>query len=125
MKPRVTIRGCNACGEDYIPNVIHVCKRKVMRIVPLENRIIVKPAEAQDRSKGGIYIPDKAQERPMKGEVLDVGPGKRDTQGKLIPMSVKVGDVVLYGSFAGVDVEHDVEKYLLIREDDVLGRIVE
>lgn len=96
---------------------------KKMKLEPLDNRIIVKPAEAKDRSQGGILLPDRAKEQPMKGEVLAVGPGKM-VDGCRMQMDIVAGDVVMYGSFAGCEVEVDGEKYLILREDDVLAKVI-
>ena len=90
-----------------------------MNIKPLHDRIVVKPIEAEELSAGGIVIPDNAKEKPQQGEVLAVGPGRRDDKGERIPMDVKVGDVVIYGKFGGNEVKVDGEKYLLMRADDI------
>lgn len=91
------------------------------QIKPLGNRILVKRAEAQ-LSQGGILLPDSAQEKPKQGEVLAVGPGKMDDQGKVTPLDLKVGDRVLFGAFAGTEVEADGdEEFLIMSEDDVLA----
>lgn len=82
---------------------------------PISDRVVVKPAQAEEKTKGGIIIPDTAKEQPQRGEVVAVGPGK---DGNL--MTVKVGDVVLYGKYAGQNVELDGVDYLIMREDDVL-----
>lgn len=86
-----------------------------MKIIPLQDRILVKRIEEEERTKGGIIIPDTAKEQPQRGEVVAVGPGK---DGNL--MTVKVGDIVLYGKYAGQKVEFDGQEYLIMREDDVL-----
>lgn len=82
---------------------------------PIGDRVVVKPAQAEEKTKGGIIIPDTAKEQPQRGEIVAVGPGK---DGKL--MTVKVGDVVLYGKYAGQNVELDGADYLIMREDDIL-----
>ncbi|NGX59922.1 MAG: 10 kDa chaperonin 5 [Chlamydiae bacterium] len=96
-----------------------------MNIQPLDNRILVKRAQALS-SKGGILLPESAQEKPKEGEVVSVGPGKRDKDGELEVMDLKVGDRVLFGAYAGVEVKTDQEdeEYLILTEEDVLGILV-
>lgn len=89
-----------------------------MAITPLHDRVIVKPAAAEEKTSGGIIIPDTAQEKPMRGVVVAAGPGKPDE-----PMTVKAGDNVLYGKYAGQEIELDGEKLLIMRESDILGVI--
>ncbi|HOQ49954.1 MAG TPA: co-chaperone GroES [Candidatus Kapabacteria bacterium] len=93
-----------------------------MNLTPLHDRIIVKPAKAEEVTKGGI-IPDTAKEKPMQGEVVAVGKGRVADDGKLIPMNLKVGDKVLYGKYAGTEVNIDGEEYLIMRESDVFAII--
>ncbi|MCC5831926.1 MAG: co-chaperone GroES [Chlamydiales bacterium] len=95
------------------------------KIKPLNNRILVKRSKAQT-TKGGIILPDTAQEKPKEGEILAVGPGMRDEEGTLHPLTVKVGDRVLFSSFAGTEVkDQDAEdEFLILSEDDVLGVLV-
>lgn len=92
-----------------------------MKIRPLHDRVIVKRVEAETRTAGGIYIPEAAGEKPDQGEVLAVGPGKRDEAGKLIAMDVKVGDRVLFGKYSGQTVKVDGDEYLVMREEDIMG----
>ncbi|MCD8339849.1 MAG: co-chaperone GroES [Burkholderiales bacterium] len=92
-----------------------------MKIRPLHDRVIVKRVDPEPRTAGGIYIPDAAGEKPDQGEVLAVGPGKRDESGKIIPMDVKVGDRVIFGKYTGSSVKVDGEEYLVMREDDIMG----
>jgi chaperonin GroES len=82
---------------------------------PINDRVVVKPAPAEEKTKGGIIIPDTAKEKPQRGEVVAVGPGK---DGNL--MTVQVGDIVLYGKYAGQELNHDGSDYLIMREDDIL-----
>lgn len=82
---------------------------------PINDRVVVKPAPAEERTKGGIIIPDTAKEKPQRGEVIAVGPGK---DGNL--MTVQVGDIVLYGKYAGQELNHEGSDYLIMREDDIL-----
>jgi len=92
-----------------------------VNIKPLSDRVLVKPLEEKEVVKGGIIIPDSAKEKPQEGEVVALGTGKRDDEGKLIDFTVKVGDKVLISKYGGTEVKVDVESYLIIREDDILG----
>jgi len=94
-----------------------------MKIKPLGDRVLVKRMEEDEVVKGGIIIPDTAKEKPQRGEVIAVGPGARDEDGKFIPMNVKKGDKVLFGKYAGSEVKMGDEDYLIMREDDILGII--
>ncbi len=82
---------------------------------PINDRVVVKPAPAEEKTKGGLIIPDTAKEKPQRGEVVAVGPGKTDS-----PMTVSVGDIVLYGKYAGQELQHEGHDYLIMREDDIL-----
>ncbi|MBI1979175.1 MAG: co-chaperone GroES [Elusimicrobia bacterium] len=93
----------------------------VKQLKPLSDRVLVKAVEKEEERKGGIIIPDTAKEKPQEGEVIAVGPGKRDEQGKLIPMDVKVGDRILYGKYSGTEIKLDDEEYLIMHQDDILG----
>ena len=90
---------------------------------PLHDRVLVRRVEAEERTPGGIIIPDTAKEKPVEGEVLAVGPGARDETGRIIPLDVKVGDRVLFGKWAGTDVLIDGEERLILKESDILGVI--
>ena len=92
-----------------------------MQIRPLHDRVIVKRLESERTTAAGIVIPDSAGEKPDQGEVLAVGPGKRDESGKIIPMDVKVGDRVLFGKYAGQTVKVEGEELLVMREEDIMG----
>ena len=94
-----------------------------MKIKPLADRVLIKPSEEKERTKGGIVLPDTAKEKPQEGEVIAVGEGKRTDDGKLIPLTVKVGDRVLYGKYSGTEITVDGEEYLIVREDDILAII--
>jgi chaperonin GroES len=94
-----------------------------MKIKPLQDRILVKRVEERTTTKGGIIIPDTAKEKPAEGEIVAVGPGKVADDGKKIPLDVKEGDRVLFGKYAGTEVQIEGEEYLIMREDDVLGII--
>jgi chaperonin GroES len=92
-----------------------------MKLRPLHDRVIVKRLEEEKKSAGGIIIPDNAAEKPVRGEILAVGPGKKDDSGKNIALDVKVGDVVLFGKYSGSEVKVDGEDLLVMREDDVIA----
>jgi chaperonin GroES len=92
-----------------------------MKIRPLQDRLIVKRIDDEEKSKGGIIIPDTAKEKPMEGMVVAVGKGRKADDGKLIAMDVKKGDRVLFGKYAGTEVKIDAEELLIMREDDILG----
>lgn len=94
-----------------------------MKIRPLNDRILVKRLEEEEKTKGGIIIPDTAKERPQEGEVIAVGNGKVLEDGKRIPLDVKVGDKIIFSKYAGTEVKIEGEEHLIIREDDVLGII--
>ncbi len=94
-----------------------------MKIRPLQDRIIVKRIEEEEKTKGGIIIPDTAKEKPMEGKVIAVGKGKLMDDGKVHPPDVKAGDRVLFGKYSGTEVKIDGEEHLIMREDDILGVI--
>ena len=96
-----------------------------MKFRPLHDRIVIKRIEAEAKSAGGIIIPDTAKEKPQQGEVVAVGPGGRDESGKLIPIDVKAGDRVLFGKWSGTEVKIDDHEYLIMKESDVMGVLVE
>src|SRR5690348_6618065 len=92
-----------------------------MKFRPLHDRVVVKRVTAEEKSAGGIIIPDSAQEKPQQGEVVAVGPGGRDEAGKLIPIDVKAGDRVLFGKWSGTEVKIDGTEYLIMKESDIMG----
>ena len=94
-----------------------------MKFRPLHDRVVVKRIEAEEKSAGGIIIPDTAQEKPSQGEVTAVGPGGRDESGKLIPIDIKVGDRVLFGKWCGTEVKIDGVELLIMKESDIMGVI--
>jgi chaperonin GroES len=96
-----------------------------MRFKPLHDRVVVKRLEEEQKSKGGIIIPDTAQEKPMQGEVLAVGPGARDDKGELVVPDVKAGDRVLFGKWSGTEVKLDGEELLIMKESDIMGVLEE
>src|SRR5215468_7505870 len=91
---------------------------------PLHDRVVVRRLEAEEKSKGGIIIPDSAKEKPQEGEIVAVGPGGRDENGKLVPMGVKAGDRVLFGKWSGTEVKLDGEELLIMKESDIMGVVV-
>jgi chaperonin GroES len=92
-----------------------------MKFRPLHDRVVVKRIEAEEKTAGGIIIPDTAKEKPQQGEVVSVGPGGRDEAGKLIPIDVKPGDRVLFGKWSGTEVKLDGVEYLIMKESDIMG----
>jgi chaperonin GroES len=96
-----------------------------MKFRPLHDRVVVRRLDAEARSAGGIIIPDTAQEKPQQGEVTAVGPGGRDEAGKLILIDVKAGDRVLFGKWSGTEVKIDGVEYLIMKESDIMGVLVE
>lgn len=93
-----------------------------MNIKPLADRVVISPLESAEEKVGSIYIPDTAKEKPQEGEIVAVGPGRTE-DGKVVPMSVKVGDRVLYGKYAGTEIKKDGKDYLIVRESDILAII--
>ncbi|HQI81431.1 MAG TPA: co-chaperone GroES [Deltaproteobacteria bacterium] len=94
-----------------------------MKIRPLHDRVIVKRIEEDQKTKGGIIIPDTAKEKPQMGEVIAAGPGRRNEDGTMVPLDVKKGDKVLFSKYAGNDIKIDGEELLIMKEDDILGII--
>jgi chaperonin GroES len=92
-----------------------------MKIRPLGDRILVKRIKEEEKTKGGIIIPDTAKEKPQEGKVVAVGKGKYSDDGKLIPIEVKAGDKILFGKYSGSEVKIEGEEHLILREDDILG----
>ncbi len=94
-----------------------------MKIKPLADRVVVKPLEAAEKTKGGLYVPDTAKERPQQGEVMAIGPGRVTDEGTKIPIEVKIGDRILYGKYSGTEVTYDGVEYLIMRESDIFAII--
>jgi chaperonin GroES len=94
-----------------------------MKLRPLQDRILVKRIEEEEKTAGGIYIPDTAKEKPVMGMVVSVGNGKKGEDGKVIPLDVKAGDKVLFGKYSGSEVKVEGDEFLIMREDDILGII--
>ena len=92
-----------------------------MKFRPLHDRVVVRRVESEERTAGGIIIPDTAKEKPQEGEIIAVGPGGRDESGKLIPIDVQVGDRVLFGKWSGTEVKIDGQELLIMKESDIMG----
>ncbi|MEY3081889.1 MAG: hypothetical protein RJA94_1874 [Pseudomonadota bacterium] len=92
-----------------------------MKFRPLHDRVVLKRVEEDTKTKGGIIIPETAQEKPMQGEIIAVGPGARDESGKIAPLDVKKGDRVLFGKWSGTEVKIDGTEYLIMKESDIMG----
>ena len=94
-----------------------------MKINPLGDRIVIKPAQAEEKTKGGIILPDTAKEKPVVGEVVAAGPGRKADDGKIVTLDLKVGDKVLYGKYSGTEVNLDGQEYLIMRESDIFAKV--
>jgi chaperonin GroES len=108
----------NGRARDQRPQRVIMAKLKFR---PLHDRVVVKRVDAEEKTKGGIIIPDTAKEKPQEGEIVAVGPGGRDEAGKLIPIDVKAGDRVLFGKWSGTEVKIDGEELLIMKESDIMG----
>ncbi len=95
-----------------------------MKFRPLHDRVVVRRIEAEEKTAGGIIIPDTAKEKPMEGEVVAVGPGSRDEKGALVPLDVKAGDRILFGKWSGTEIKLDGVEYLIMKESDLMGVLV-
>ena len=98
-----------------------MAKTLKLNLKPLGDRVVVEPNEKEERTASGIILPETAKEKPQEGEILAVGPGRRDDDGKLVPMDVKKGDSVLYAKYAGTEVKIDDRKLLILKESDILA----
>ena len=94
-----------------------------MKIRPLADRVVIKRTQEEEKTKGGIIIPDTAKEKPQEGKVIAVGKGKRNEDGKVMPLDVKAGDRILFGKYSGSEIKLDGEEHLIVREEDILGII--
>jgi chaperonin GroES len=97
-------------------------KKMAVKLQPLADRLVVKPIEREEVTKGGIVLPDTAREKPQEGEVLAVGPGRKSEDGKIIAMDVKVGDRVVYAKYGGTEIKVDDEDLIILRESDILAK---
>ncbi len=93
-----------------------------VKLQPLADRLVVRPIEAEEKTKTGIYLPDTAKEKPQEGEVIAVGPGRLSEDGKRIAMDVKVGDIVIYAKYGGTEIKIDDEELMILRESDILAK---
>ncbi|HEY51348.1 MAG TPA: co-chaperone GroES [Dehalococcoidia bacterium] len=93
-----------------------------VNLQPLADRLVVKPIEAEEKTKAGIYLPDTAKEKPQEGEVVAVGPGRLSDDGKRIAMDIKVGDIVIYAKYGGTEIKFDDVEYMILRESDILAK---
>ena len=114
-EPSAQSPSCTPTDLDYINHRINI---QIMSIKPLADRVLIRPAAQEEKTVSGIIIPDSAKEKPLRGEVIAVGGGTKDEE-----MVLKAGDVVLYGKYAGTEIEHEGEKYLIMRQSDVLATI--
>lgn len=96
-----------------------------MKFRPLHDRVVIKRIDEDTKTKGGIIIPENAQEKPMQGEVVAAGPGARDETGKIAPLDIKAGDIVLFGKWSGTEVKIDGTEYLIMKESDIMGVVEE
>ncbi|UUP15734.1 10 kDa chaperonin [Nitratireductor thuwali] len=115
------------CQILYMTDVAPTCshtrpqKEHSMKFRPLHDRVVLRRAEGNDKSKGGIIIPDNAREKPQEGKVVAVGPGLRDEGGKLVPLDVKAGDAVLFGKWSGTEIKIGGDDLLIMKESDIMG----
>ena len=120
------VPGGTTCGRPYCKNTSLTKQMEdTMKFRPLHDRVVVKRVTADEKTAGGIIIPDTAQEKPSQGEVIAVGPGGRDEAGKLIPIDIKVGDRVLFGKWSGTEVKIDGKELLIMKESDIMGIVEE
>src|SRR5262249_53397282 len=105
--------------------ITELLRRTPMKFRPLHDRVVVKRIEAEEKTTGGIIIPDTAKEKPQQGEVIAVGPGGRDEAGKLIPIDVQAGDRVLFGNWSGTELNIECDEDLMMKESDIMGVVVE
>jgi len=114
----------NPFGTDRLTNGTNVPATTgavLMKFRPLHDRVVVRRLESEERTTGGIIIPDTAKEKPQEGEIIAVGPGARDESGKIVPLDVKKGDRILFGKWSGTEVKIDGEEYLIMKESDIMG----
>jgi chaperonin GroES len=110
-------------APDAFIRISEAKERAVARFRPLHDRVLIRRVKEEEKSKGGIIIPDTAQEKPLEGEIMAVGPGGRDEEGERIEMDVEVGDRVLFGKWSGAEVKIDGEELLIMKESDIMGVI--
>jgi chaperonin GroES len=108
-------------APSYSKRALAPIKENDMAFRPLHDRVVLRRLEGEEKTKGGIIIPDTAKEKPQEGEVVAVGPGARDESGKIVPLDVKAGDRVLFGKWSGTEVKIDGQELLIMKESDILG----
>lgn len=123
MSASKDLRRCGDLEETHFHYPIKGSKMANVNFRPLHDRVVVRRVESEEKTAGGIIIPDTAKEKPQEGEVLAVGNGARDESGKLVPLDVKVGDRVLFGKWSGTEVKLDGEELLIMKESDIMGVI--
>jgi chaperonin GroES len=111
---------CEEC-QSQSDGALGAHKEEHMQFRPLHDRVVVRRIEAEEKTKGGIIIPDTAKEKPQEGEIIAAGPGARDESGKLVPLDVRAGDRVLFGKWSGTEVRIDGEDLLIMKESDIMG----
>src|SRR5208337_1684339 len=119
---RSSLRACTGPSESTRNSFCNI-EVEAMNLRPLHDRVVVRRIEEEEKTAGGIIIPDTAKEKPMQGEVIAVGPGARDESGKLMPLDVKKGDRVLFGKWSGTEVKIDGEELAIMKESDIFGVI--
>ena len=107
--------------QSHLDGVFRRPQEEHMQFRPLHDRVVVRRIDAEEKTKGGIIIPDTAKEKPQEGEIIAAGPGARDESGKLVPLDVKAGDRVLFGKWSGTEVRIDGEDLLIMKESDIMG----
>jgi chaperonin GroES len=122
ITPAVPIRGRGGfLANPFIPLAEITQGAISMKFRPLHDRVVVRRLNAEEKTAGGIIIPDTAKEKPMEGEVIAVGPGARNEAGELVALDVKAGDKILFGKYSGTEIKIDGEEFLIMREEEVLG----
>ena len=111
----------SASKEQNIKIVLEKFGEKSMKFKPLHDRVLVEREESDEKSAGGIIIPDTAKEKPMQGKIIAVGSGSKDEQGKVTPLDVKAGDTVLFGKWSGTEIKLDGTDYIIMKESDIMG----
>jgi chaperonin GroES len=117
-------RKCTLTGKAWLSLKPTQFKEKRMKFRPLHDRVVIRRIKEDSQTKGGIIIPETAREKPMQGEVVAVGPGRRDEAGKLVPIDVKAGEIILFGKWSGTEVKIDGEELLIMQEGDIMGVII-
>jgi chaperonin GroES len=115
------LRPLEIFGKHTISGVHTNLKEQNMKFRPLHDRVLIKVLDSEAKTAGGIIIPDTAKEKPQEGEVVAVGPGGKTEEGKLLPMDVKIGDIVLFGKWSGTEVKIDNKEYSIMKESDIMG----